>query len=188
MKKGTTSIEQQLLGMFADNPDLQNNIKQKFGDTKLVKCLIKMRAKSGLSQAELATRMNCSQSRVSKIEHCDDTDLSFGDILAYTRCTGHSLVMSMTSGNVCASNMIKYHVAQIREQLNKIIELAKDDEEIMSGVDSFSMELLYNICKVIDDATAKIPNSSFQRELHNQSTKDNFVLNCNDERCLLTTV
>ena len=72
--------------------------------------------------------------------------------------------------------------------LSKIIELAKDDEEIMSGVDSFSMELLYNICKVIDDATAKIPNSSFQRELHNQSAKDNFVLNCNDERCLLTTV
>ena len=188
MKKGATSIEQQLLGMFANNSDLQHCIEKKFEDNKLVKCLIKMRAKSGLSQAELAARMKCSQSRVSKIEHCDDTDLSFGDILAYTRCTGHSLVMSMTSGNICASNMIKYHVAQIREQLNKIIEIAKDDEEIMSGVDSFSMELLYNICKVIDDATAKIPNSSFQRELHNQSTKDNFVLNCDDEKCLLATV
>jgi len=51
--------------------------------TRLVDWLVQARTKAGLTQAELARRMGCTQSRISKLEDSLDADLRLGDVAAY---------------------------------------------------------------------------------------------------------
>jgi transcriptional regulator with XRE-family HTH domain len=55
--------------------------------TRLVQELILMRTRAGLTQAQLAAKMGCTQGRISKIESSLDADLTIGIAQAYARAT-----------------------------------------------------------------------------------------------------
>ena len=55
---------------------------------RLVKMLTAERVRHNLSQKEIAAKMNCSESKISRMESSNDVDLNFGDILAYARAAG----------------------------------------------------------------------------------------------------
>jgi transcriptional regulator with XRE-family HTH domain len=50
---------------------------------------------AGLTQAQMAAKLRCSQSRISKIEDSQDADLSLGDIQAYARIVGLKLKLDL---------------------------------------------------------------------------------------------
>ena len=52
-------------------------------DRTLVNCLKVLRTAHGVTQAELASRMGCVQSKVSKLESSTDAELNFGDAICY---------------------------------------------------------------------------------------------------------
>ena len=49
----------------------------------------------GLTQSQMAAKLRCSQSRISKIEDSHDADLSLGDIHAYARIVGLKLKLDL---------------------------------------------------------------------------------------------
>lgn len=53
--------------------------------------LVVMRHKAGLTQADVAIKMNVSQSKIAKIERCLNSDLRMRDIEAYVWAVGGSL-------------------------------------------------------------------------------------------------
>lgn len=55
--------------------------------TRLVQELTLMRTLAGLTQAQLAAKMGCTQGRISKIESSLDADLTIGIVQAYARAT-----------------------------------------------------------------------------------------------------
>jgi predicted XRE-type DNA-binding protein len=59
--------------------------------TLLIDQLIVARARAGYTQSQLATKMDCSQSRVSKFEDSQDADLTLGDLQAYAKAVGLKL-------------------------------------------------------------------------------------------------
>ncbi len=63
--------------------------------TRLIDQLIVARVAAGLTQAQMATKLRCSQSRISKIEDSNDADLSLGDIQAYARIVGLKLRLDL---------------------------------------------------------------------------------------------
>jgi len=63
--------------------------------TRLIDQLIVARVAAGLTQAQMAARLRCSQSRISKIEDSEDADLSLGDIQAYARIVGLKLRLDL---------------------------------------------------------------------------------------------
>ena len=63
--------------------------------TRLIDQLILARVAAGLTQAQMAAKLRCSQSRISKIEDSQDTDLSLGDIHAYARIVGLKLQLDL---------------------------------------------------------------------------------------------
>ncbi len=63
-------------------------VRQLSAKTRLIDELILARVAAGLTQAQLAAKLRCSQSRISKIEDSQDADLSLGDIRAYARIVG----------------------------------------------------------------------------------------------------
>ena len=63
--------------------------------TKLIDQLILARVASNLTQSQMAGKLRCSQSRISKIEDSQDADLSLGDIQAYARIVGLKLKLDL---------------------------------------------------------------------------------------------
>jgi predicted XRE-type DNA-binding protein len=63
--------------------------------TRLIDQLILARVDAGLTQAQMAAKLRCSQSRISKIEDSNDADLSLGDIQAYSRIVGLKLQLDL---------------------------------------------------------------------------------------------
>ncbi len=66
-------------------------VRQLSAKTKLIDQLIVARVAAGLTQSQMAAKLRCSQSRISKIEDSQDADLSLGDIQAYARIVGLKL-------------------------------------------------------------------------------------------------
>jgi ribosome-binding protein aMBF1 (putative translation factor) len=70
-------------------------VRQLSAKTKLIDQLILARVAAGLTQAQMAAKLRCSQSRISKIEDSHDVDLSLGDIQAYARVVGLKLKLDL---------------------------------------------------------------------------------------------
>ena len=70
-------------------------VRQLSAKTKLIDQLIVARVAAGLTQAQMAAKLRCSQSRISKIEDSQDADLSLGDIQAYARIVGLKLKLDL---------------------------------------------------------------------------------------------
>lgn len=175
------NTQEALKVMTRDNPSLERAVQDKLNRTRLVRCLIEMRASAGLSQAEVAKRMNCSQSRISKIEHGFDDDISINELDAYTKAVGFWFEISFSDVKKNAAGLIKYHILRANALLKRIIQLADNDKKILAGANDFSMEMLINFCRLLDDATQKIPDSHFQKMLQLATGKhpEQFELNCN---------
>ena len=167
--------------MTRGNRSLEHAVNDKLNRTRLIRCLIGMRAKAGLSQTDVAQRMNCSQSRISKIEHGFDEDITIGELNAYSQAVGQWFEISFSDTSRNATGLIKYHIIRANDLLQRIIKLAEDDKEMLAGANSFSMEMLVNFCRLLDNATKKIPDSSFQKLLSEAAGKrpESFELNCN---------
>ncbi len=65
-------------------------------DRRVMNCLVVMRCAKGVSQVDLAARMGCGQSKVSKMESSADFDLSFGDIVKYASALGQSVRIAIS--------------------------------------------------------------------------------------------
>ena len=70
-------------------------VRQLSTKTRLIDQLIVARVTAGLTQAQMAAKLRCSQSRISKIEDSQDVDLSLGDIQAYARIVGLKLRLDL---------------------------------------------------------------------------------------------
>lgn len=58
---------------------------------QLIKVLTVLRSRAGLSQQELAQKLGCTQSKVSKLEGSDDTDVRLGDVVDYAVAVGYEM-------------------------------------------------------------------------------------------------
>ena len=63
-------------------------MNQRLKYTEVVDQLVLARLRAGLSQTDLAARMKCTQSRISKIEDSLDAELSLKDVYEYARAVG----------------------------------------------------------------------------------------------------
>ena len=118
-----------------------------------------MRAAKGLSQKDIADKMDCSQSRISKLESSNDDDIKIGDLHAYLNAIGLDIHGIIAPLNWTAVSQIKFYAMQIKSCLKKLCDLARDDEQIRDGVQRFHIETLVNMTKVIVDSSQGIPAS-----------------------------
>ncbi len=63
-------------------------MNQRLKHTEVVDQLVLARLRAGLSQTDLAARMKCTQSRISKIEDSLDAQLNLKDIYEYAGAVG----------------------------------------------------------------------------------------------------
>lgn len=141
--KNYTSVSE----MFAKHatPEKSNDLNQMITARKLSKLLFSLRCNAGLTQAELAKKAGMTQSKISKIEHSADRDLSIGDILDYCMALNFNLNIGVMPADMKLPNMVKFHWLETQRHLQRILELSDGDAAMESAAKSFTIEAAYNI-------------------------------------------
>ena len=131
---------------------------------QLVKHLVYLRNRSNLTQAQLAKKIGCTQSRISKIENSDDENLSIGDLKAYLFALKADLRLNILTTQLKATSEIKYHALQIKKHLDELAELANKDDGICEGIEDFFIEAGYNLTKFIQRGISKLPKKKITKK------------------------
>ncbi len=124
---------------------------------KLIKRLVALRAARGMSQSDVAAKMACSQSRVSKLENATDEEMRLGDLRAYAKAVGCDLVACPIPHDMKPVDTVKYHTVTIKKHTDDLAELAKADESIAEGVAGFFFELFANFIWMLGDSAKRLP-------------------------------
>lgn len=148
----------------SEDPKLVDQLANRLHRRQLVKKLMAMRAAKELSQEQVAAKMNCSQSRISKFEGSDDDDLRLGDLRDYLRAIGLDLQLVIARKQWPATEQIKFHAFQIKERLAQLVKLAREKPELCQGIQGFHVEALCNLMALVADSAEKLPDVTFASE------------------------
>ncbi len=125
----------------------------------LIKELIALRTSAGLSQSDVAKKMDCSQSRISKLEHSLDDDLALGDVRQYMAALDLKMLVGGKKNSWSLVDEIKVMAIGIKRKLEELAELAGEDESIASGIASFYAEAFFNFNKMLIDNAGRLPSN-----------------------------
>lgn len=131
---------------------------------RLVKMLMSERVRHNLSQKEIAAKMDCSESKISRMESSNDVDLNFGDILAYARATGINISIMLDDSTLPNATRIKHCVLVIASMLRHLTDLAKEEDEddsIRNAINKFQVEVLMNFLIKYQESGAALPSIRF---------------------------
>ena len=114
---------------------------------QISKFLVVLRCKHGLTQKQMAEKLDCTQSRISKLESSYDTELSIKDMIDYGKVLNLKLEVGYRKPTIKIVDLIKYHAFKMNHYLNQLVALTKDkeDETIEKGVEKFFKEVLFNV-------------------------------------------
>ena len=135
-----------------------DEFETRINSRKLIKELIAIRARNGMSQADLAEVMVCSQSRVSKLENGCDDDLSLGEARKYMSCVGFEMIIGGKPKGGTLVDEIKAMAMGIKRKLEELAECASNDESIAAGIASFYAEAFFNFYKMLKDNAERLPS------------------------------
>ncbi len=131
--------------------------EERLRDRRIVKDLMVLRAGRGLTQADVAEKMGCTQSRISKLESARDVDLTLGDLARYASAVGFRLGVVLEPRETTAVGRVKRLASQIKEELDRLAGLAREDRKIAQGVAGFFNEAFFNLVRILQRSAGKRP-------------------------------
>ena len=138
--------------------DHARTFEQYLADTQIVKAMIRARSQASLTQADIASRMNCTQSAVSKLENSIDGDLTVREIASYLRATGGRFAIGFGKQPSLVER-IKGSAMCLKAELDELADLsvATDDDKLRNGISEFFNEAWFNLFLILCDSTEKLP-------------------------------
>jgi transcriptional regulator with XRE-family HTH domain len=134
-----------------------DEFEKRLSRRQLIKILTILRSRANLSQQELAEKLKCTQSKVSKLESSDDADIRFGDLVNYAEAVDHKMrIFLMPKGQTIVAE-VKMHAFAIKHLLHRLVQLAGDDKEMAKGVARFLDEAAFNLIRFVEIAASKLP-------------------------------
>jgi len=149
----------ELLQEIAPDGEFPAEFEERVQRRSLIKHLLVLRAARGLAQRDLAEKLGCTQSRISKLENGTDDELRLGDLVKYVHALGLDFGVAMRPPSQTVVDEIKYHAFCIRDCLQRLVELAGDDGALTGGTARFLAETVLNAIKMVADTAAKLPRN-----------------------------
>lgn len=140
----------------ADDKGFADELDALLAQRAIVKQLFALRSARGVSQAELASKMECSQSRISKLESGSDADLRLGDFAAYLDALDLDVRLVVQRKNHTLADQVKYHAFNIKRIVDRMATLAGDDAPIAAGVFNFIRNAAANLEHFLRDSANKL--------------------------------
>lgn len=152
--KSVTDMVRDLATDQAQAKELEQHLNKR----NIVDFLFGLRCSKDVSQKQIADRLKCSQSRISKLENGEDDDLRLGDLQQYLDAIGLDLRLVICKKNWKAMDEVKFHALQIHRCLRAMCRIAKTDEQIAKGVSEAHLETLVNVIDIVLDSAKTLPN------------------------------
>ena len=141
--------------------EVQNIVTEFEKETHLSNQLALMRTIAGLTQEQMAERLNCSQSCISKWESGRDEDLDIRTLRSYAEATKQriGLIIGQPLNHVEA---IKLHVAGIQKRLLALAALARENGDLEADINAFFGEACFNIIQLLARCQLEMPTSGVE--------------------------
>ena len=142
-KRGVAKLGAEL----ADDPEALGRIEELIDSHQLIRILTTGRIGRGMTQQEVAVRMGCNQSKVSRLEDGCDDDLSFGDLQLYLNAIDMSFSMIFHDSRASLQERTKQLVFAIHENLEKLADIARSEDgndQAVEKINQFCGEVLMN--------------------------------------------
>lgn len=138
--------------------DIRQKVVAAEGETRVVLQLAKLRQCSGITQEEMAKHLGVSQSAISKLETGPDNDVKLGEIRAYVAATQQrvSILFGKPFTHVEA---IKMNALAIKYRLEKLADLANQNEEMEKDIKAFFGEAFFNLLDILSSCSQQLPNT-----------------------------
>lgn len=167
------SVEKMVDALWGQD-EFAETVKKRIAQRRIVSTLQAMRVARNIPQSRIAEELQCSQSRVSKIENCDDVELTLKELEAYARVFDCDLNLLFSPRKATAVDRVKYHAYVIKRELETMAECAQADHQIAKGVANFYREAFINFIKMIQEAATQLPNQPENGEpyIHISTTEE----------------
>ena len=140
------------------DPEFADEFDAYQAERRMVNCLTVVRCTNGMSQTELAGRMGCGQSKVSKMESSVDADLNFGDMIAYALALKQTVHIAFSPERRSGADHIRFHIACIKQELDRLVKVAGDDKAIGDGVEAFAIEQVLSMLAMVETSLDRLPH------------------------------
>lgn len=147
----------------AEDRAFADEVERFVSDREVVKNLMLLRTLSNYSQQEIAEAMNCSQSRISKLENGTDDDLRLGELNEYLHALGFNATLRISNEDESIVDRVKYHACSIKRLMDQLAELAQVDDNIAKGVAGFFGEAFFNMVSMLAASAKKLPSRPGQQ-------------------------
>jgi len=144
---------------LAGDKHIKDLVEKEVNQSKLVMTISRIRIEKGVSQKELAQKMGCTQSKISKIESGPDERINWGDLVEYLDALGVEMSILLDEPSLPAALRIKQHVLATKHLLDELAEIAKDvddDNDIVSKIHEFYGEVLFNFLVKYGESVQKL--------------------------------
>ena len=125
-------------------------------DRLLITALTVIRGTNEVTQTELAERMRCAQSKVSKMEASTDADLNVGDVIEYVKGLNQSARITFTPVDASEADPIRFHLGCIKHELAMREKLAIG--ETGDGLEAFAVGQVQAMVKLIEATLVNLPH------------------------------
>lgn len=175
-----SSVADMLKGEGASR-EQQESVSDLSKATQLTRQLASMRTKAGLTQAQMAERLDCTQSCISKIEAGQDDELTVRVLREYAQATGLRFGLNMGKP-LTHVEAVKAHALALRERLNALAAIARTNGEMQTNIQAFFGEAFFNLLDVFESCQRQMPGAGdfeIQLEIHTEPTRhtrQNFAL------------
>jgi transcriptional regulator with XRE-family HTH domain len=156
-KKRYDGVSQMVREM--EEKDFAEAFDKRLEERDMMKRLLLCRIRNGMSQEEVADKMGCSQSKVSKLEASKDGDLQVGDLVKYAVAIGLHPQFAFFS-EVGTASMVKHHFFETKALLEQLVKMAQGDPVIGKGVAGFFTEAFVNYLDMLAKSAKSLPNDA----------------------------
>lgn len=163
MDKKQFSSVSEMVKVASGDQNLANQLGERVEKRNVIKHLMALRAGRGMSQRDMANAMNCSQSRISKLESGIDDDLRVGDIDNYLNVLGLEARLVVSKTNMTLADHVKVDWKHLSGHLEQLRKLANGDAAIERGIREFSCEIAFNFIRTIAGFIARLPHTTKPR-------------------------
>jgi transcriptional regulator with XRE-family HTH domain len=188
MDKHTFKSAAEAAGSLAGDENIQESVQEEINRSRVVNALLQMRLKRGMTQKNLAELMNCTPSKISRMEAGNDDSLKLHDVRDYVLALNIGMAIVFEDQSIPLAEQIKQNVFSIHDKLERLVELAEqvnDDTEIINKINQFYGEVLFNFMKKFQASHSRLcmvlsPDSSEK----NAAAAKKMVEHCDTEICL----
>lgn len=115
-----------------------------------------IRCDHNLTQKQLAKKIGCHQSKISKVESSYDEDIKIDDLLKYAKALNLQLGIGFNRKKAKIADLIKYHLNKTQQYYEKLVKLAQDDPALDAGVGEFIEAMSIKSIKVMAENISKL--------------------------------